>query len=177
MKLIIVAGMPGSGKEEFLKTADGVGIPFLRMGDIVREMYPDRDDAYRHMSIGEFAEAERKEHGYDIWAKRSSERMSGSIFLIDGCRSTEEVKAFRSLTGDVTVVAIHSSPKDRYQRLVERNRNDAPSGKKEFEERDEREIGWGLAKTIASADVMIPNGSSLDEFRKASTDALNGMRK
>jgi len=176
MKLIIVAGMPGSGKEEFLKTAEGMGIPFLRMGDIVRETYPDRSDAYKHMSIGEYAEAERKAHGYDIWAKRSLERMSGYIFLIDGCRSTDEVNAFRSLTDDVTVVAIHSSPEDRYRRLVERNRNDAPSGKREFEERDEREIGWGLAETIALADVMIPNGSTLDEFRKASADALNEMR-
>jgi len=176
MRLIIVAGMPGSGKEEFLKTAEGMGIPFLRMGDIVRGSYPNRSDVHKHMSIGEFAEAERKAHGYDIWAERSLERMSGDIFLVDGCRSKEEVKAFRSLTDDVIVVAIHSSPKDRYQRLVERNRNDAPSGIKEFEERDEREIGWGLAVTIALADVMIPNGSTLDEFRTASTDALNRMR-
>jgi len=176
MKLIIVAGMPGSGKEEFLKTAEGMGIPFLRMGDMVRERYPDRNGKCRRMSIGEFAEAERKEHGYDIWAKRSLERMSGGIFLIDGCRSTDEVSAFRSLTDDVIVVAIHSSPKDRYQRLVERKRDDAPSDIEEFVKRDEREIGWGLAETIALADVMIPNGSTLDEFRKASADALNRLR-
>jgi len=176
MRLIIVAGMPGSGKEEFLKVADGMGIPFLRMGDIVREAYPDRNAACKDMSIGEFAESERKDHGYDIWAKRSLERMSGNIFLIDGCRSTDEVKAFRSLTDDVVVVAVHSSPSSRYSRLVERNRNDAPSGIREFEDRDEREIRWGLAKTIALADVLITNGSTLDEFRKESVNVLNRLR-
>jgi len=176
MRLIIVAGMPGSGKEEFLNVADGMGIPFLRMGDIVREMYPGRDSAYKHMSIGEFAEAERKDHGYDIWAKRSLERMDGSIFLVDGCRSVDEVKAFRSLTDDVVIIAIHSSPSSRYGRLVKRNRNDAPSDTEEFDERDEREMGWGLAKTLALADIMIPNGSTLEEFRKASMNVLERMR-
>jgi len=175
MKLIIVAGMPGAGKEEFLRAAEDLGIPFLRMGDVVRSMYPDRNVSYKYMSIGEFAEAERKDHGYDIWAKRSLERMHGDVFLVDGCRSMDEVKAFRSLTDDVVVVAIHSSPSERYERLVKRNRNDAPSDMMEFEERDEREMGWGLARTIARADVMIPNGSTLEDFRKASADALKRM--
>ena len=176
MRLIIVAGMPGSGKEEFLRTADSLGIPFMRMGDIVRSMYPDRRAAYKYMSIGEFAEAERKDHGYDIWAKRSLEMMNGEIFLVDGCRSMDEVKAFRSLTDDVIIVTIHSSPSERYERLVKRNRNDAPSDIAEFNERDEREIGWGLARTIALADVVIPNCSTLEEFRKASAEVLNRMR-
>jgi len=177
MKLIIVTGMPGAGKEEFLKVAEEMGIPFLRMGDVVREMYPSRDSSQENMSIGEFAESERKRYGYDVWAKRSIERMRHSFFLVDGCRSTDEVKAFRPLADVVTVVAVHSSTKTRYERLVKRKRNDAPSDIKEFEERDEREIGWGLARTIALADVTIPNESSLEEFRAMSKDVLERLRK
>jgi len=107
MKLIIVTGMPGAGKEEFLKVAEEMGIPFLRMGDAVREMYPSRDHSQESMSIGEFAESERKRHGYDIWAKRSAERMKHDIFRVDGCRSTDKVKAFKPLADAVTLVAVH----------------------------------------------------------------------
>ena len=35
----------------------------------------------------------------------------------------------------------------------------------EFHERDNRELGWGLGETMALADVMIINESSLDEFK------------
>lgn len=168
--------MPGAGKEEFLKVAEEMGIPFLRMGDIVRETYHSRDPPC-DVSIGEFAEAERRKHGYDIWAKRSTERMKHNLFLVDGCRSADEVKAFRPLADEVTVVAIHSSTGARYERLVKRKRDDAPSNIKEFEERDEREMGWGLAKIIALADITVPNESSLEEFRALSKSVLERLRK
>jgi len=176
MRLIIVTGMPGAGKEELLEVAKGMGMPFIRMGDVVRERYPFRDPSCENMSIGEYADSERKRNGYDIWAKRSLESMSGNVFLVDGCRSMEEVKAFRSLTDDVLIVAVHSSPSARYERLVRRRRNDAPSSMIEFEERDEREISWGLARTIAMADVMIPNETTIEEFRTSSRDALERLR-
>ena len=175
MRLLILTGMPGSGKEEFLKVAHESGISFLRMGDVVRLRYPDRSADQRNMCIGEYAESERHKHGYDIWAKRSLEKMNSGILLVDGCRSMEEVNAFRSLTDDVTVIAIHSSPSVRYERLARRKRNDAPSNIHEFNERDEREIRWGLAKTIALADIMIYNGYSLEDFRKSSADVLERM--
>ncbi|MCL2786614.1 MAG: AAA family ATPase [Methanomassiliicoccaceae archaeon] len=172
MRLLIVTGMPGAGKEEFLNVAVGMGIPFIRMGDVVRDAYASH---VTDLSVGKFAEEERKRYGYDIWAKRSMERMSAPVFLVDGCRSVDEVKAFRSLTDDVSVIAIHSSPEVRYQRLVRRGRDDAPSDHGEFGERDEREIGWGLAKIIALADVTVTNDSTLEDFRDASKAALERM--
>jgi dephospho-CoA kinase len=175
MRLIIVTGMPGTGKEEFLNVASAMGIPFIRMGDVVRNAYPFRDALCKDMSVGEFAEYERKKHGYDIWAKRSLENMNGHVFLVDGCRSTDEVDAFRSLTDDVTVVAIHSTPETRYERLVRRNRDDAPSTLEEFIKRDEREMGWGIARTIALADVMVANDTTLEDFRKASNKVLERL--
>jgi dephospho-CoA kinase len=176
MKLIIVTGMPGTGKEEFLNVASGMGIPFVRMGDVVREAYASRDTSCKNMSVGEFAESERKKHGYDIWAKRSLERMSGDVFLVDGCRSADEVEQFRSLTDDVTVVSVSSSPEARYRRLIERNRDDAPASLEAFIERDEREMGWGIAKLMALADVTVPNETTLEDFRIASRNALERLR-
>jgi len=176
MKLIIVTGMPGTGKEEFLNVAVEMKIPFIRMGDVVREYYSKRTAQQSGMSVGEFAESERKKYGYDIWAKRSLERTKGDIFLVDGCRSSDEVDQFRSLTDDVTVVSISSSPEARYARLVKRSRDDAPASLEEFVARDEREMGWGIAKIMALSNVTIPNETTLEDFREASRNALERLR-
>jgi dephospho-CoA kinase len=176
MRVIVVAGMPGAGKEEFLTVARGMGLPFLRMCDIVREFFAACGPEDSGMTVGQFASAERDRKGTDIWAKRALERMSGDIFLIDGCRSMDEVTAYRRLTPDVRIVAVHSCPDTRYGRLVERARDDAPRNIGEFRARDGREIGWGLAETIALSDVMIVNECSLDEFHARSAEVLRGLR-
>ena len=175
MKLIVVAGMPGAGKEEFLNVAIDMGLPFIRMGDLVRELYAKRSEEDRDLNLGQFANVERERHGYNIWAKRALERMSGSIYLIDGCRSMEEIKAFRGLSDDVNIVAIHAPPKVRYERLVKRQREDAPKNTEEFEARDTREIGWGLAEVVALADRLILNDGPLERFREDATAYLRSV--
>ena len=175
MKLIVIAGMPGAGKEELLNVAVERDIPFIRMGDLVREMYPKRGPDDADLNLGQFASAERERHGYNIWAKRALERMSGDIYLIDGCRSMDEVEAYRGLSDDVNIVAIHTSPAIRYDRLVKRGRDDAPRNIEEFKARDSREIGWGLAETIVLSDHLIVNEGTLDEFRASVNELLDRM--
>ena len=175
MKLIVVAGMPGAGKEEFLNVASDMGIPFIRMGDLVRELYPKRGKEDEALSLGQFANIERERHGYNIWAKRALERMSGNIYLIDGCRSMDEVMAYRSLSDDVNIVAIHAPPRIRYDRLVKRQRDDAPRNVEEFDARDSREMGWGLADVIALSDHLIVNDGSLEKFREEASAYLRSI--
>ena len=96
--------------------------------------------------------------------------------MIDGCRSMDEVRAYRNITDDVHIVGIFASPKTRYDRLVKRGRDDAPKNIEEFQERDNRELGWGLGETMALADRMIINESSLEEFKKNVKELMEGFR-
>ena len=176
MKLIITTGMPGAGKEEFLLAASDSGFPFLRMGDIVREFHAKRSEEDKDLSVGQLANLDRQRYGFDIWAKRAMEKMYGDIFMIDGCRSMDEVRAYRNITDDVNIVAIYASPKTRYDRLVKRGRDDAPKNMDEFNERDSRELGWGLGETMALADTMIINESSLEEFKRNVKELMEGFR-
>lgn len=177
MKLIAVAGMPGAGKEEFLTAATAVGIPFVRMGDVVREHYASSGAEGRGMTVGEYASSERRAHGPDIWARRVMEKAGdGGICLIDGCRSRDEVDTFVGLGGDVTVVAVHASPSVRYERLVKRARSDAPVDYDSFRERDSRELGWGAGEVIALADHIIPNMTSLEDFHSRARALLEAVR-
>lgn len=176
MLILLVTGMPGAGKEEFLTVARKMNIPFLRMGDIVRNLYSDNDvEKNEGISLGQFADRERKLYGRNIWANRALEEMSGDLFLIDGCRSMDEVVSYRELTSNVKIVAIHSSPNTRYERLVKRDRDDAPKDLKDFESRDKREISWGLGEVIAQSDIMIVNSTTLDNFYLASEIILKEL--
>jgi Dephospho-CoA kinase len=172
MLTLIVSGMPGAGKEEFLEIAKKNGIPFVRMGDVVREFYAASDSADNGVSVGSFADGERKRFGKNVWAKRTLERMTGNAFLVDGCRSMDEIRSFRELGGNIKIVSILSPPEARYERLVNRKRDDAPRSISEFDERDSREISWGIGEVIALSDIVIVNSSSLEDFRKTSAEIL-----
>ena len=176
MKIIIIAGMPGAGKEELLSVASSLKISYVRMGDVVREAYSLSPESKNGIGVGEFASAERKKFGKNIWAKRTIEKMSGSLFLVDGCRSMDEIRSFRELSKDVMIIGIHSPPDQRYERLVKRGREDAPSSIEEFNARDSREIGWGLAEVLALSDLMVVNDSSLKEFHSAAEKILRRLK-
>lgn len=173
MRILLIAGMPGAGKEELLNVARSMGIPFLRMGDLVREFHAEMGG---DLSIGQFANSQREALGKNIWARRAIDRMSGDLYLVDGCRSMDEVEAYRGLSDDVVIIGIHAPRATRYERLVRRGRDDAPRDMEEFDARDRREMGWGLSDVIALSDIMIVNDSDLESFHAAARDVLEGMR-
>ena len=54
MRMIVVTGMPGAGKEEFLSAGIKAGVPFVRMGDVVRDTYAQSGAEAEGLSVGQF---------------------------------------------------------------------------------------------------------------------------
>lgn len=174
MKVVLVAGMPGCGKEEFLQSAHERGFRIVRMGDAVRAEAARREVLTSDEAIGGFAHSERETYGYGVWAERTLPFVKGDRVLIDGLRGTAELDVFRAaFGGSLHVVAIHASPEVRFARLQVRNRSDAPASREEFSVRDRRELAWGLGDVIATASMMIVNEGDLEMFRSRSREVLD----
>ncbi len=176
MKILVTTGMPGSGKEEFLKCSESRGAKIIRMGDIVRakarEFGLDPSDS----SVGTLANEERKRYGMDIWAKRTIPFVGGDLVIIDGTRGPDEIRAFRHAFGDdLRVIAIHACAKTRFERQLSRGRGDLPMTRAGFDLRDRRELDWGLGEAIALADYMIVNESSLKDLKKNVDSLLDSI--
>jgi len=172
MLAVVVTGMPGAGKESVVERAGRHGFSVYRMGDVVRD-FAERSSVPPG-DVGGYASVERETNGKEIWARRVLDRVnrdSAEKMVIDGCRSDFEVTGFREYFGEnIVLLAVHSSPKTRYERLVSRERADAPKSREEFSERDRRELDWGLGRVIALADHMIVNEGTLEEFLKSIDD-------
>src|ERR1700704_6724129 len=168
--------MPGCGKEEVLTVAQALGFSIVRMGDVVREEVLRRGLSISDAIVGGLAHAERQAHGFGIWAERTLPRIRGDHVLVDGLRGRAELEVFRGAFGDeLTVIAVHASPKTRYERMLRRRRTDDAGTIEAFRARDTRELGWGLGDVIATADVMLVNESSLEALHEAAKLALERL--
>jgi len=171
MKIIAFTGMPASGKSEAVQLAKNKGIPVIRMGDLVWEETKQQGKPLNDKNVGDVASSMRKKYGMDIWAKRTVKKINSlkksPHLIIDGVRNMEEIEYFKKeLRLDFFVVAIDASDDLRRKRAIARGRTDDSKNLKDLEERDKREIHWGLQKVIADADIIIPNNGSLDQFKK-----------
>jgi len=176
--IIIIVGMPGAGKDEFVKKAREMGMEIINMGDIVREYTKSMGLEINSINVGKIANEERKINGMDVWAKRTAEKIGEKRdIIINGVRNREEIEYFKKYFGNnIRIVAILSSEEDRYERIKRRNRDDDVKSMKEFKEREERELNWGLGNVIAMADVFLINDKTLEEFRKNVESLLNSFK-
>ncbi|MCL6003228.1 MAG: AAA family ATPase [Thermoplasmatales archaeon] len=169
-KAILIIGMPGSGKDEFAIVAREMGIEVVNMGDIVRE-YTNSIGVSISLS-GEIASRERKNHGMDIWAKRTIEHIKSNFVVVEGVRNIEEIVRFRKDMEIGLVVGISSGRDTRFGRLLKRGREDDPRNIEEFAVRENRELSWGIGEVIATADRYICNDSTIQDFRESVREFL-----
>ncbi|ODR82160.1 hypothetical protein BG842_21715 [Haladaptatus sp. W1] len=184
MRVIGTVGLPGSGKGEAATVAEEMGIPVVTMGDVIRAACRERglDPAEHH---GEIAKALREENGPDAIAQASLPQIDAALttsetVLVDGIRSGVEVERFEDAFGDdFVLVSIEAPFEVRADRLSERGRDHSDADEARLRKRDERELGFGLDRSMARADAVIDNTGTLDGFRRRIRalleDGLSGL--
>ncbi|MCX8196542.1 MAG: AAA family ATPase [Acidilobaceae archaeon] len=174
--IVAVTGMPGSGKSVAAKAiARALGLPLISMGDIVREEARRRGIEITSESIEELARQLRREKGPAAVAQMVMERTKPPL-VVDGVRSLEEVELF-SRYAEVCIVAVHSPPRLRFKRMLERRREGDALTEGEFRERDLSNLRLGVGSVIALADYVIINVSTQEELEAAARRVAEEIRR
>lgn len=170
--VMLVAGLPGSGKSIFSDVAKSLGIPVVVLGDIVRDEVRKKQLEPLLENILKVAQELREKLGKEAVAILAIDRIKEyleekCVVVVDGIRSLDEVKYIKShIDAETLIIAIHASPRTRFNRLKLRGRAGDPKNWEEFVERDSRELSWGIGDVIALADVILVNEESIEEFKK-----------
>ena len=175
LKIIIITGMPGAGKSEVANAFQNAGYPLIIMGDVIREETRNLGMEANPENTKKVMLDLREKHGPGAIAIRCLDglcKQDSDIVVIEGCRSIAEIDVFDDYAEEVMIVCVHASPKIRFSRLQERNREDAPATWEIFRERDIREISVGLGGVIALSDIMLINEGTLDNIQNSSKELV-----
>jgi dephospho-CoA kinase len=180
MKIVAFTGMPCSGKSEAVQIAKDKGIQVIRMGDMIWAETKNQGLELNDINVGEVANSMRVKYGKDIWAQRTVDSIKtlnkSNHIVVDGIRNVEEIIFFKKkLSSDFVLIAIDAPDELRKKRALFRGRKDDSKDIKNIEERDKRELRWGIGEVIASADIVISNEGSIDEFRKRVKEFLQKL--
>lgn len=177
MKVIGIVGYPASGKGEVSAIAEKNGVPVVVMGDMIRRAVVKAGLELTDDNIGAMARALRAELGMDavaILTAREIDNLSPETVIIDGIRGDAEVKYFKSVFSDFTLLHIDACFETRLSRMQTRGRSDDTKTPETLRARDEREESFGLARAIAMADVRIENESTRESFEKKVASFFGG---
>jgi dephospho-CoA kinase len=177
-KVIAISGMPGAGKGVAAEAARQLGFGVLVLGDVIREETERRGLQPTPKNMGEVMLDVRSKEGPAAVARRLLPKVDANeatVVVIEGIRSQDELTELKSKF-DVSTVAIHASPRTRFQRLLSRNRSDDPKTWDTFYERDLRELNVGLGQVIALADILLVNEGTISELQSTFKNKLGTLR-
>ncbi|MCG2871312.1 MAG: AAA family ATPase [Sulfolobales archaeon] len=154
--------MPGSGKDTLSQAIKERGYKVIVMSEVLKERYAK--EALPGERLMDFAFRMRRERGRGFVAELTLEKLDprDKVVVINGVRNWEEVEVFRRV-GEIVLIAIHSSPKTRYERLIKRGRTED----KKYEDlakRDFEELQMGIGNVIAMADYVLTNEGDVEGF-------------
>lgn len=178
-RVIAISGMPGAGKGIAAQAAKQLGLEILVLGNVIREETERRGLDATPKNVGQVMLQVRADEGPAAVAKRllpKVEAAQSSTVIVEGIRSLHEIAELKSRF-ELATVAIHASPKTRFQRLLSRNRSDDPKTWEIFYERDARELDVGLGQVIALADVILINEGTISELQSKFKDSLSKLNE
>ncbi|MGV8174158.1 MAG: AAA family ATPase [Methanothrix sp.] len=194
LNIIGFVGLPGSGKGEASNVARQQGLAVLVMGDVIRQEAAMQCLEPTDENLGRVGCALREAEGPQAVARRTLEKARASgeeIVVVDGLRSRDEADYFASHVEQFHLVEICAPAETRLKWLQARGRSDDPAqstwnkGPQDrdqkiiascrepdgiaaaaLEQRECREMGWGMCEAINAAEIKLRNDGSLDEFKE-----------
>jgi len=162
MHILIIIGMPASGKNIARIYAEQKGIPYFATGDIVREAVRSRGLIPDAVNTAAVSTELRGTDGIGVTrlALQSALESGADLAFMEGMRSQPEIELIQKASS-CSVIAFLAPRALRLERMISRGRTDDSADA--FEARDRRELEYGTAVPIALADQYILNISLIDD--------------
>ena len=162
MKLIVVTGMPAAGKNVAAQYASRYQYPHFSTGDFVRAEISRRGLNADAQTAAMISTKMRGTDGLGVTRMALDEvlKQSADVVFLEGIRSWQEVEWIRSKT-PCTLVAVVAPRSMRLERIIQRGRADDSVA--HFDQRDRREIEYGVAVCIALADAYVLNTGTTED--------------
>jgi adenylate kinase len=166
--IIAITGMPGSGKSEASDYLAQKKLPVVSFSDLLNDYIDKEGLDHTEANHKKFREEWRAKYGPAAFAILNEKKVGAALekspmIVIQGMRSWEEYTYLKKKfpKAKIYILAIYADKHKRYLRIAKRNYRRGLSG----EQRDINElIGTNMGPTIASADFMIKNNFSLEDY-------------
>jgi dephospho-CoA kinase len=182
VKIIVIIGLPGSGKSVASKLIARKGIPVYKPGSVIKEEVAKRGLELTVESEEHVSRQLRKEHGMDAPARFLGEKIEkdkSEIICMDGFRNIEEVE-YMERFGEIFLVEVRAPKEVRHGRLIERANSRDPCDSKAAEWRDGMEIERGLGKLLETEKYkkfVINNNGNLQNLEKRLEETLERIKQ
>jgi dephospho-CoA kinase len=171
--IVGVTGLPCSGGGSFAQFLVSKGFEPLSYSDILRAELREMGREVTREAMQDLGNAIRSEFGAGELSKRLLAHIDPKKrYVLTTIRNPAEVEVLRG-AGDFVLVHVNASPKIRFERMVERAREQDPMTYEMFVALDRKELGDGqpehglrISDCIERADFTLLNDGSLAEFEK-----------
>jgi len=179
--VVVIVGMPGSGKSEVSELYRSQGIPMFRTGDVIREEVVRRGLPLTPENSEKMARQMRDELGMDMAARITMDKvlkLRERLVCVEGPRDMSEL-AYISRLSRMILLVLKSDSDIRFRHLKGRGGSRDPKTLKEFNWRDGKEKERGISDVIKTRKYPryeIENNGTLDELRRKALEVLDEIR-
>lgn len=187
--VIMVVGLPGSGKSTAADILKDNDFEVVELGDIWRELlkknHVPRNDP---VATREFTRMIREKEGKDVYARYAYRkiRKNRRMVAIMGVRSTYEMNYLKKKIPKMDIIALLAPLDMRFHRLKVRGKPEDPrtlKGFKWLEQREKQgfmkarsEERHGIMHIINKADYVISNVSTMAKLEKDMVGVLESIK-
>jgi dephospho-CoA kinase len=188
--ILIVVGLPGSGKSTIAEMLREEKFDVIEYGDIWRELLKKAKIPLNDpKATREFTARLREKYGKDIYSKYAVKKIKKSMkhIVLMGLRSTYELDYIKKKVDKVDIISVRSPFETRFNRLKKRAKPEDPKTIDDFrwletrEKRgfmpDKKEEKHGVLVIMKQADYVIDNSGTKEELKLKLDKVLSKIDK
>jgi dephospho-CoA kinase len=185
--IIGLTGKNAAGKGEILKHLVGKGFIGYSLSDALRDEATKQGLEHSRDKLINLGNEMRENFGNGILASKINEKIRGAKlkgsenFVVDSIRNPGEIEELRK-NKDFLLIAVHTDPKIRFERLIRRGRAGDTSNFEEFLEHEKREnnnagSGQQLDKCMELADQVVNSNGTIEEANNDIDEFFSLLKK